>query len=101
MQRLAAPLMLRFMLPHPVCWPAAAQAVHFAASLCCICLEVLKKLPSPAADALPPTCSPLLQLRKQYTSTLVLCCVCLAILVGCLVMVLSGMARVKRSGQVL
>lgn len=32
---------------------------------------------------------------------LVLCCICLAILLGCLLMVLSGMARVKRSGQAL
>ncbi|KAI7842946.1 hypothetical protein COHA_003453 [Chlorella ohadii] len=38
-------------------------------------------------------------LQRQYTAELVLCCICLAILLGCLLMVLSGMARVKRSGQ--
>jgi uncharacterized integral membrane protein len=40
-------------------------------------------------------------LQRQYVAELVLCCICLAILLGCLLMVLSGMARVKRSGQAL
>lgn len=48
-----------------------------------------------------PPVSPAAQLQRQYTAELVLCCICLAILLGCLLMVLSGMARVKRSGQAL
>lgn len=39
------------------------------------------------------------QLRSQYTAQIIICSICLAVLLGCLLMTLSGMARVKRAGQ--
>ena len=76
----------------PACPPAAAAAA-LNRLRCAAWRSGLPPLPAPH----PP--AP--QLRSQYTSQLIIGCVCMAILLGCLLMTLSGMARVKRAGQVL